>query len=164
MPVAIQAKFFSHVRKVPPAAIVAIDLVGGGRGEAHVQVDLTIGIEIAPGRSAGFNHVGQTHRCGDVFEPSMVLAIETVGTAAETDELVEISVVVEVGPGVRLTAGHAEQFRLNERERWCSRRAGERDEQQRGERQEPETNVGADPCVGPSVSNGRTHGSAPTQT
>ena len=46
----------------------------------------------------------------------MILAVETIGPAAEADELVEIAVVVVVGPRVRLTAGHAKQVGLDQLE------------------------------------------------
>jgi hypothetical protein len=39
---------------------------------------------------------------------SVVLAIETIRPAAKADELVELAVIVEVGPGIRLAAGRAE--------------------------------------------------------
>ena len=55
-------------------------------------------------------------RGGDVLEPAVILAIEAIGAAAESDELVEIAVVVEVGPGVRLAAGRAEQLGLDQLE------------------------------------------------
>ena len=59
------------------------------------------------------------------------MSIESIRTAAEPDELVEVAVVVEVGPRVRLPAGHAEEFRLNEFEAWADVRCGPQDGEQR---------------------------------
>ena len=46
----------------------------------------------------------------------MILAIEAIGAAAETDELVEVAVVVEVGPRVGLATGHRKEVGLDELE------------------------------------------------
>src|SRR3954447_23375358 len=101
---------------MPAVAVVAIQLGGGAVDEPDVEVEVTVGVEIAPRRSARFDVVSNADSFGDVLETAVILAIEPVGAAAESDEFVEVAVVVEVGPGIRLPAGHAEQLRLHERE------------------------------------------------
>ena len=50
----------------------------------------------------------------DVGERAAVVAIEPVGLALlETDEQVEVAVVVDVGPGVRLRSGGRKQVGLH---------------------------------------------------
>jgi hypothetical protein len=46
----------------------------------------------------------------------VVLAIEAIGPAAKPDELVELAVVIEIGPRVGLAAVGGEELGLNERE------------------------------------------------
>jgi hypothetical protein len=61
--------------------------------------------------------------------------IEAIRTAAKADELVEISVVVEIGPGIRLATSHAEELRLDELE---PRRGRLRKKRNGEERREPQ--------------------------
>ena len=112
----IDAERTGDVREVTPVAIVAIELVRRPVDEAEVEIDVTVGVEIAPRGSAGFHVVGQANGGRDILEAAAILLIETIRTAAKADELVEISVVVDISPRVRLTAGDAEEFRLNKLE------------------------------------------------
>jgi len=48
----------------------------------------------------------------------VILAIQAIRPAAKADELVEIAVIVEVGPRVGLAAIGGEEVRLNQLEAW----------------------------------------------
>ena len=60
--------------------------------------------------------VDQPDLRSDIAEGAVVVAIEAVGPAAERDEVIEVAVVVDIGPGIRLSADGAEQFRLDQLE------------------------------------------------
>ena len=120
---------------MPPVAVIAIQLVWRTAYEADVEIEVTIAVEIAPRGGAGFHVVRQADGSRHILEPAVVLAIEAIRTTAEPDELVEIPVVIEVGPRIRLTAGRGKELRLDqlERRRGISE-TGEGDNEERGGR------------------------------
>ena len=65
---------------------------------------MAVAVEVAPRRGARLDVSARPTRGRDIVESSAVLPIQAIRAAAEADELVEIAVVVEVGPRVRLTA------------------------------------------------------------
>ena len=99
---------------MPAVAVVVIELAGRVGGKADVEIDLTVAVEVAPGRGARLDGVGKAGRGGHVLEAALILAIQAIRPAAKADELVEITVVVEVGPGVGLAAVGGEEIGLNE--------------------------------------------------
>jgi len=111
---------------MPAATVVAIELVRRAVDEADVDVEIAVGIEIAPRRGSRLDVVGEADGGGDVDEATVILAVKTVRPAAKADELVQIAVVVVVGPRVRLTAGDAEQLWLDELEAWAGGGRGPR--------------------------------------
>ena len=76
---------------------------------------MPVRIEIPPCGRTRFDVVREADGGGHILEAATILAIEAIGAAAETDELVEIAVVVEVGPRVGLATVGGEEIRLDER-------------------------------------------------
>ena len=98
-----------------PSPSLRYSLLGDAAGEADVEIEVAVAVEVAPRRGARLDVVGQADGRRDILESAVVVAIEAVRAAAEADELVEIAVVVEVGPGVGLAAVGGEEIRLDER-------------------------------------------------
>ena len=73
---------------------------------------------------------------GDINETPVVIPVETDRRIPEGNSQVQIAIVVDVAPGVRLSAGVRKQLRLDGSERWCIGASGAgRDNQRRcGER------------------------------
>ena len=69
---------------------------------------MTVGVVITPGNGARFVVVGEAHVRSDVHKAAAIVSIEAVGTAAEADEIVEVAVVIGVGPGIRVSARRRE--------------------------------------------------------
>src|SRR5712691_2167773 len=112
-------------------AVVAIKLVRRAAGEADVEIDVAVAVVVAPRRRARFDAVGEADGRRHVLEAPMVLTIEAIRTAAETDELIDVAVVVEVGPGIGHGAARGKQLRLDELECWAAGiSARERDNEQ----------------------------------
>ena len=93
--------------------VVAIDLRGNLRiGEPDIEIGVAVGVEVAPRRRARFlgdepSVVDQPDLLGDVAEDAVVVSIEPVRPAAKRDEVIQVAVVVGVGPRIRLPADGA---------------------------------------------------------
>jgi hypothetical protein len=109
-----QAARGRDVGEMTAVAVVAIEPRGCAGDEPDVEIQMAVRVEITPGGRARLDVVGQADGGGHVLEASMILAIQAIGTAAKTDELVEVAVVVEVGP--RVAAGHREELGLDQLE------------------------------------------------
>src|SRR5262249_61160570 len=59
---------------------------------------------------------GNASRRRHILEAAVILSIQPIRPAAKTDELVQLTVAVEVGPGVRLSARRGEELGLNQLE------------------------------------------------
>ena len=94
---------------------------------------MAIAVEVAPRRDARLDRVRQADRRRHIFESSVVLPVQTVRATAEADELVEVAVVVEVGPRVGLAAVGGKEIRLDELEVWAADRWRECGERQGGD-------------------------------
>ena len=109
---------FGEMLAVP---VVAIQLVGNPRpsGEPDVEIQMTVSVEVAPRRSPGVGQVGQAQLGGHLPERAAVVPIEPIREAGlVSDEQVEVAIVVEVGPAIRLSTGAGEQIWLNQLEVW----------------------------------------------
>ena len=112
----VHAERGRDVGEMTAVAVVVIELVRRAVDEADVEIEVAVAVEVAPRGGTRFHVIGEADRGGDVLEPAVILAIKAIGAPAKSDELVEIAVVVEVGPGVRLAAGRAEQLGLDQHE------------------------------------------------
>ena len=115
----VDAHRLRHLDERLAGALVAIEPARnlGLARESDEQVDVAVAVEVAPRRGARVVEIGDAELRGDVRERAVVVAIETVRLALpEADEQIEVAVVVEVGPAVRLTAGGGEEIRLDELE------------------------------------------------
>ncbi|MNL00035.1 hypothetical protein D3C87_1204530 [compost metagenome] len=78
------------------------------------QIDKAVAVEITPAEAADFIPPGrQTQLTADIGEDTVVVAIETDRAALKRDGEIQIAVIVEVGPGGRQRAGHAEGLGLD---------------------------------------------------
>jgi hypothetical protein len=111
----MEAECRRHVGEMAAVAVVSIQLVGDAAGKADVQIEVTVAVEVAPCRDARLDRVRKADGRRHIFESSVVLLVQTVRAAAEADELVEIAVVVEVGPGISLAATGGKEIRLDKR-------------------------------------------------
>jgi hypothetical protein len=112
----IDAHLFGDIDEVLAIAIVAVKFIGssGSSAEPDVQVDMTVGIEIAPGCGPSVGQVGHAEIGAYLGEFAVIIAIQTIRQIRfESDEQVKITIVVEVGPAIGLTTGSGEKFRLN---------------------------------------------------
>ena len=115
----IDAEGRGDVREVGAVAIVAIESVARSRaaGEADVQIDVAVAVEVAPRGGACVGEVGNPRRRRDLHECSAVVAIQAIGLPVlESDEQIQIAVAVDVRPGVGLPPGGGEQLRLHQLE------------------------------------------------
>ena len=99
-----------------PVAVVVIELVVRTADEADVEIDVAVRVVVAPRRDARLDVVGNPGGGGDIREAAVILPVESIRPAAEADELVQLPVVVEIRPRVRLSARRAEELRLHELE------------------------------------------------
>ena len=114
----VDADLLRDVDEPGSAGLVAIDLRGDLRiGEADVEVGIAVRVEITPRGRARFDVVGKPDLERDIAECALVVAIEAIGPAAKGDEVVEIAVVIGIGPGIGLPAGRGKQIGLNALER-----------------------------------------------
>jgi hypothetical protein len=104
------------VGEMPAVSIVAVQLVGRRACESHEQVDIAVPVEVAPRGDARLDVVGDADLCRHIAKASVILLVEAIRPAAKADELVELPVVVEIGPGVRLAARRGEEVLLHELE------------------------------------------------
>ena len=115
------------------AAVVPVQPVRHGRGtrKADEQIGIPVVVVVAPRRDARLVEVGEADLGRDVDEGAVVVAIEAVHLAAESDEQVEVAVAVEVGPGIRLAALEREELPAAPARRAIRRRRCRRREERR---------------------------------
>ena len=83
-----------------------------------IEIGIAVGVEVAPRRGARLDVVGEADFGRDIAKRAFVVAIEAVRPAAERDEVIEVAVVVGIGPRVGLAAGRGKQLGLDQLERW----------------------------------------------
>ena len=110
----IEAERRRDVGEMPAVAVIPVQLIRRASGKPDVEIDVAVAVEVAPRRDTRLDVVGDADGSCDVAEMSVVLTIETIRPTAEADELVELAVIVEIGPRVRLAARRAEQIGLHE--------------------------------------------------
>jgi hypothetical protein len=81
--------------------------------EADVKVWVAITIVVPPGSCPGFFFISEALLPSDVSEGAEVVSIEPIRPPAKADEQVQISIAIEVGPGVNLRPRGVEDIRLN---------------------------------------------------
>ena len=115
----VDAHGAADLGEVLAAPVIAIQLVRNSRSpaESDIEIQLTVAVEVAPRRGPGIVQVGQIQLGGHLPERAIVMPIEPIREVGlEPDKQVEVAIVVEVGPAIRLTAGAGEQVWLNQLE------------------------------------------------
>ncbi len=108
-----------HESRAP--GVVAIDPCRNFRiGEAYIKIGVSIRVEVSPRCGTSFlwrqpdRYVDQPNLLSDVAEDAVVVSIQPVRTSAEGDEVVQVAVVVGIGPGICLRPDRAKHLRLGE--------------------------------------------------
>ena len=124
--VQVDADVLRDVDELRALRVVAIDLRGDLRiGEADVEIGIAVGVEIAPGRGSRLlctKSSTSPTSAADVTKRAVVVAIEAIGPAAERDEVIEVAVVIDIRPGVGLSADGARTDRAGPARTTAARR------------------------------------------
>ncbi len=100
-----EANLSRHIDEALAIALVAVDLRSHlGIGEPDVEIGMAIGVVVSPGH-ARTRLVRRIARAADLgvrtsSERPAIIPIEPVGAAAKADEIVEVTVIVDIGPRV----------------------------------------------------------------